>query len=214
MAIRTRIITLFVAGLAATTLAASDTPPTQLHLVGDHWTAWDPPTTFPEGAKIHIVVRGDTFWDLAATNLGNPYLWPQLWEKNQYVLDAHWIYPGDPLVIGVEVASTEDVGATADGSGDGDDDNGDEEYGTAPAGGRGNVPVPLGGESDIYCSGYVGELEESFGWEIIGSEYDALAAGKGLGWEGKQGLFGTSSTVKYQLSLGDVVYLDGGRAQG
>ncbi len=53
----------------------------------------------PEGAKVHTVVPGDTFWALAATNLGNPYLWPQIWEKNQYVLDAHWIYPGDPLVL-------------------------------------------------------------------------------------------------------------------
>ena len=26
----------------------------------------------------------------------NPYLWPQIWDQNRYITDAHWIYPGDP----------------------------------------------------------------------------------------------------------------------
>src|SRR5690606_38584371 len=91
MALRTRLTALFIAGFAATMLVAADTPPKHLKLVGDHWTAWDPPSEFPEGTKVHIVVAGDTLWDLAAAHLGNPYLWPQIWEKNPYVLDAHWI---------------------------------------------------------------------------------------------------------------------------
>ena len=91
---------------AGVALEAADTPPAHLKLVDGHWTAWDPPPT-PEGAKVHIVVPGDTFWDLAAANLGNPYLWPQIWEKNQYILDAHWIYPGDPLVLSIEAVPTE-----------------------------------------------------------------------------------------------------------
>ena len=96
---------------AGVVLEAADTPPSDLKLVNGHWTAWDPPQP-PEGAKVHVVVPGDTFWDLAATNLGNPYLWPQLWEKNQYVRDAHWIYPGDPLILDLQVS-----GATMAGTG-------------------------------------------------------------------------------------------------
>src|ERR1051325_3817427 len=80
--------------------SAADRPPQDLHRVGDHWTAWNPPQP-PEGVQTHIVERGDTLWDLAAKYYGNPYLWPQIWEKNQYILDAHWIYPGDPLVLGI-----------------------------------------------------------------------------------------------------------------
>lgn len=217
MAIRTCLIALLLAGLAAPALVADDRPPTQLHLVGDHWTAWDPPTTFPEGAQIHIVVAGDTLWDLAAKNLGNPYLWPQIWEKNQYVLDSHWIYPGDPLVLGVEVAGAEEAGATLaegeEGEGMGEEGGGElEDAGR----GRSNVPVPLGAESDIYCTGYVGEIEESFGWAIVGSEYDALnpttTDGSVVG--NSDGFFVRPGTVKYKLSLGDIVYLDGGRAAG
>ena len=45
------------------------------------------------------MVRGDTLWDISARYLKNPYLWPQIWNQNKYVKDAHWIYPGDPLVL-------------------------------------------------------------------------------------------------------------------
>ena len=76
-------------------MAVAAQPPTDLHLVGDHWTAWDPPATYPEGAELYVIEKGDTLWDLSNRFYGDPYLWPQLWERNQYVLDAHWIYPGD-----------------------------------------------------------------------------------------------------------------------
>jgi formate--tetrahydrofolate ligase len=117
MAIRLPRFTIALVGcLVALPLAgASDTPPTSLKLVAGHWTAWDPPSSYPEGTELYTVVGGDTFWALAGKYLGNPYLWPQLWEKNQYVRDAHWIYPGDPLVVGVKVAGAETVGATAQG---------------------------------------------------------------------------------------------------
>src|SRR5262245_61831517 len=102
--------------------AAADRPPQDLHLVGDHWTAWDPPA-LPGGVQIHVIQRGDTLWDLAGKFYGNPYLWPQLWERNQYILDAHWIYPGDTLVLGVEVAPVDqltDIDSGAGGPGEGE----------------------------------------------------------------------------------------------
>ena len=78
-------------------------PPQPLHFVDDHWTPYDPPTEFPEGSTVHRVVPGDTLWDLAAAYLGDPYLWPQIWERNPYIKDSHWIYPGDPIAIDVAV---------------------------------------------------------------------------------------------------------------
>ena len=90
--------------LPAMVLAQAVAPPPQpLRLVNGHWTPYDPPSDFPDGATVHTIVRGDTLWDLAAAYLGDPYLWPQLWERNPYIKDSHWIYPGDPVVIDVAV---------------------------------------------------------------------------------------------------------------
>src|SRR5688572_9800138 len=132
--------------LGSSVLAAADRPPQDLHLVGDHWTAWDPPQP-PAGVQVHIIERGDTLWDLAARFFGDPYLWPQIWEKNQYILDAHWIYPGDPLVLGIEVAPVEtlteagEVGIPEEEIGTPDEERGDVLTSEQAAG----DPIPLGG---------------------------------------------------------------------
>ena len=79
----------------------STLPPKNLKKVGDHWTPYDPPDpeSFPPDATLHIIVPGDTLWDLADLVFGNPYLWPQIWNENRYIQDSHWIYPGDPLLL-------------------------------------------------------------------------------------------------------------------
>jgi len=79
----------------------SHSPPSEGKVVRGHWTPYEPPdpAAFPEDSRIHIIVVDDTLWDLAANYLGDPWLWPQIWDQNRYVLDSHWIYPGDPLLI-------------------------------------------------------------------------------------------------------------------
>src|SRR5262245_55480091 len=76
-------------------------PPRTGRFVGDHWTPYEPPgvESFPQGSQVHVIVKGDTLWDLAGKYLDNPFLWPQIWDVNQYITDSHWIYPGDPLLI-------------------------------------------------------------------------------------------------------------------
>jgi hypothetical protein len=215
-----------LATLLSSAARGADTPPTQLHLVDGHWTAWDPPTP-PEGAKVHIVVPGDTLWDLAAANLGNPYLWPQIWEKNQYIRDAHWIYPGDPIVIDVAVT---DATTLAEGTGDatetpaGDAASAEDEAaatsdvglrGILPPGGKVNPPTALGSADDIYCSGFIGDPDLTFGYTIIGSEYDVLSPQLLSPRYGEiEGVYGAVDTVKYQLTPGDIIYVSGGRAAG
>jgi len=82
-------------------LPGSTRPPKNLKKVGDHWTPYDPPDpeSFPPGASVHVIVRGDTLWDLSDLTFGDPYLWPQIWNENRYILDSHWIYPGDPILL-------------------------------------------------------------------------------------------------------------------
>src|SRR2546423_15665623 len=100
-------ILLFVVALPAFGAKASSShPPRELHRVGDHSTAYNPPdpATYPPGSKSYTIKRGDTLWGLAQKLYNNAYLWPQLWEANTWITDSHWIYPGDVLLIEGEVA--------------------------------------------------------------------------------------------------------------
>ena len=46
---------------------------------------------------VYIVKKGDTLWDLSGQFLNDPFLWPKLWQSNQYITNPHWIYPGNPI---------------------------------------------------------------------------------------------------------------------
>ncbi len=219
-----RVIVLAAVLVSTAALAAADRPPQDLHQVGDHWTAWDPPapTTFPQGATVYTIVRGDTLWDLAARFYGDPYLWPQLWEQNRYILDAHWIYPGDPLLVDVEVTTADEYTQSA-GEGGAPGVGGETAPPAAEEPFRGvltadqaaGAPVPLGAESDIYCSGFIAAPDLEFPYALIGSEHGALTPSlEGVAGREDTGYFGDIDTVRYDLSTGDVVYLDGGQAAG
>jgi hypothetical protein len=67
--------------------------------VAPHWSPYNYPKSIKEGQAFHMVVRGDTLWDIAGRYLGNPFLWPQIWEANAYIKKARLIYPGDPVVL-------------------------------------------------------------------------------------------------------------------
>jgi hypothetical protein len=50
-------------------------------------------------AATHVVVKGDTLWDITGHYLGNPFQWPTVWKRNAQIKDAHWIYPGDTVNV-------------------------------------------------------------------------------------------------------------------
>ena len=57
-------------------------------------------TAAPDTSRgsLHIVVPGDTLWDLCAQYLNDPWLWPEIHRANEAgIADPHWIYPGQKI---------------------------------------------------------------------------------------------------------------------
>lgn len=162
--------------------------------IPSHWSPYDAPTSYPEGTQLHIIVKGDTLWDLSNQYLQNPFLWPQLWNANRYITNPHWIYPGDPVVIPeLDVVRGEDEDADAPGGPEGAGEEGAEPGAPgAPGGPTGPSLIPAFEEVSIECAGYISNREDE-SLKIIGSE------------EGDS---------KIGHATGDIVYINGGTNDG
>jgi hypothetical protein len=186
--------------------------------VGDHWTAYNPPdpSTYPPGSRTHEIKPGDTLWQLAQTYYSNPYLWPQLWESNTWITDAHWIYPGDVLLVGGEgtaaTASTTDEGAMSTVTPrTGSLAEGDNAFTATPTDdgfavarvGVPNNPIPLGTEADIFCYGYIGDPNEPMP-NYVQSHEDVEV----------KYLLRAKPEMSASAAPGDLVYISGGAATG
>jgi hypothetical protein len=140
-----------------------------------HTKNTDYPTSIPEGAAYYIVQRGDTLWDLAGRFLNNHYLWPQIWDANKYIKDAHWIWPGDPVVFPKLAVVAEQAGQTPALPGP-------EGIGEAPAQtelGTGAAETDVTGasmlgpvteEMSLQCAQYVVDEREDESLYLLGSE--------------------------------------------
>lgn len=175
-------------------------PPLEAEMtIAEHWSKNPYPRSVAAGSRLHVVEKGDTLWDLANRYYNNPFLWPQIWDANKYIPNAHWIYPGDPVVIPplspvseeqiAKETPTEQVpgGApTGESTGEG-----------GPAGPSIGAPEvrrnPIALDSDLYCSGFIVKDTGSWKLSVMGSE---------------------ENIQKVALSLFDVVYINQGEAEG
>ncbi len=163
-------------------------PPKHGKWVRGHWTPWDPPEP-AEGA--YIIQPGDTLWDLAEKFLGDPFLWPQIWEENKYILDSHWIYPGDPLVIPTKpivVPKAEEKPPVIEEKPAPPPPPEEKPLPPAP------VPAlqPVASFTDMHCSGYIESSHTASGMKIVGRE----------------------ESKKEGLAEGDIVYMNHGFVDG
>ena len=200
---------LILGGLVTTVLAGglalAQPAPASLQagpaVIAPHWTRNSSfPTEVPEGTAYTIVVRGDTLWDIAARYLKSPYLWPQIWDQNKYVKDAHWIYPGDPILLPKMAVVAEQAGqAPVEGSPEGLAERpapGGAEGALGEAGAEAGAAASLGPvteEMALQCAQYVLSQREDESLYLIGSE------------QGEE---------KVALSERDIVYLNKGSNAG
>jgi len=49
--------------------------------------------------RVHIVVKGDTLWDISFAYLGSAWVWPSIWQDNEDIENPHLILPGDRIWI-------------------------------------------------------------------------------------------------------------------
>lgn len=97
-----------VSGLAQQAVPEQGPPPTNLEQRGEgYWTANEAPPEDTSAFQVHTVVMGDTLWAIASTYMDDPFLWPQIWEANSHIVNPHWIYPQDIILIRPVTAITE-----------------------------------------------------------------------------------------------------------
>jgi len=59
--------------------------------------AEEPPAPRLDKEMDYIVKQGDTLWDISQRFYSDAFLWPRLWQQNQYITNPHHISPGDRI---------------------------------------------------------------------------------------------------------------------
>lgn len=74
----------------------------------------------PNAPDQHVVIRGDTLWDISGRFLQHPWCWPEVWGMNRdQIHNPHWIYPGQTVYFD-RVAGRLRLGNPLSGNGGGD----------------------------------------------------------------------------------------------
>jgi hypothetical protein len=58
-----------------------------------------------EAENTYTIKQGDTLWNISSKFLKDPFLWPKLWQRNPYITNPNWIYPGQLI----HLSSPEDL---------------------------------------------------------------------------------------------------------
>jgi hypothetical protein len=93
--------------VASTALAQAPTnvapqqgpPPKKLTVHADGHVSANQDPTDADKFEVHVVKQGETLSGIAGEVLKDTRMWPQLWEGNEHIINPHWIYPNDKILI-------------------------------------------------------------------------------------------------------------------
>src|SRR5256885_5569425 len=78
---------------------AQGPPPKNLSVRPDGHVSANQDPANPDQFEVHVVKQGETLSGISGEVLKDPRLWPQLWEQNEHIINPHWIYPNDKILI-------------------------------------------------------------------------------------------------------------------
>ena len=82
-------------------------PPKNLSVRADGHVSANQDPANADKFEVHVVKQGETLSQIAGEALKNPGMWPQLWEQNEHIINPHWIYPNDKILVRPVTAITE-----------------------------------------------------------------------------------------------------------
>src|SRR5262252_800546 len=82
-------------------------PPKNLAVRTDGHVSANQDPANPDKFDVHIVAKGETLSEISSDVLKNSRMWPQLWEQNEHIINPHWIYPQDKILVKAVVPITE-----------------------------------------------------------------------------------------------------------
>ena len=74
-------------------------PPKNLTKHADGHVSANQDPTGADKFDVHVVKQGETLSQIAGEALKDPRMWPILWEQNEHIINPHWIYPSDKILI-------------------------------------------------------------------------------------------------------------------
>src|SRR5215471_692823 len=74
-------------------------PPKNLTKLPDGHVSANSNPANPDKFEVHVVAQGESLSGIAAVVMKDMKLWPQLWEGNEHIVNPHWIYPNDKILI-------------------------------------------------------------------------------------------------------------------
>lgn len=74
-------------------------PPKSLTVRPDGHVSANQDPTGVDKFEVHVVKQGETLSGISGEVFKNPRMWPQLWEQNEHIINPHWIYPDDKILI-------------------------------------------------------------------------------------------------------------------